>query len=137
MEADGPDVRQPIEGRRQNVLAGVLLHVVEPACPVDRAGYCLPHAHRGRIRSVDHVSDVAVLEIENVDDGPGAELPSIEGLAPGGWIEGCAIERHLDVAGGLRHASDDGLEDSCVRFVVVEAIRHCLSHGQGVYGARF
>ena len=101
MEADGSDVRQPVEGRRQNVLARVLLHVVEAACPVDRAGHCLPDAYRGRIRVVDHMSDVAVLEIENVDDGPGPELPSIEGLSPGGRIEGRAIERHLSLAGDL------------------------------------
>jgi hypothetical protein len=38
VEALGADTEQPIESRRQHVLTGVLLHVIESARPVDFAG---------------------------------------------------------------------------------------------------
>ena len=37
VKADGSGAEQPVERGRQHVLAGVLLHVIEAALPVDHA----------------------------------------------------------------------------------------------------
>ena len=76
MEADGSDLEQAIERGRQHVLAGVLLHVLEPARPVD------PAVHRpGLDLALDDVHDAAVFVIDDVDDARGAERAGIERLA--------------------------------------------------------
>ena len=71
------------------MLTGVLLHVIEPAGPVDDA------VHRVvRERRVQHVQDVAVLLVDDVDDAGAAQRAGVERLPAGGRIEGGAIEDH-------------------------------------------
>ena len=77
MEAFGADAEQPIERRRQHVLAGVLLHVIEAPRPVDLAADDLA----GLQGSGDDVRDRAVLAIDHVGHRRAAERAGIERLA--------------------------------------------------------
>ena len=67
MEAHRPRAEQPIERGRQHVLAGVLLHVVEPARPVDGAVHGLPRREDASAR-FHHVHHVPVIVVDDVDD---------------------------------------------------------------------
>jgi hypothetical protein len=57
VKAHGPVLEQPVEGGREQVLAGVLLHVVEPAPPCDLAVHALALTERRR----QDVRDLAAL----------------------------------------------------------------------------
>jgi hypothetical protein len=78
-----------VERRRQHVLPGVLLHVIETPPAVDRAAYGLAH-FQPRVRDV---IDFAVL-VEDIDDPRCAEHTRVERLAAGCRIEGGPIEPH-------------------------------------------
>jgi hypothetical protein len=80
---------QPIEGGRQDMLPGVLLHVLEATAPVN-----LPADWPRFQLPFDHMPDHLVVSIDHVDDHGGAELTSIEGLPAGGRIEGGPIQHH-------------------------------------------
>ena len=64
----------------EQVLAGVLLHVVEAARPVDGA-FDLRDAAERRI---EHVRD-AILFVDHFDHADAGERAEVEGLASGGW----------------------------------------------------
>ena len=64
VEAHGPVVEEPIERRRQHVLPGVLLHVIEAARPVDLAG----DASRLRASGADSTWIDVVSVIDGLDD---------------------------------------------------------------------
>ena len=93
MEAHSPRTEQPIERGRQHVLAGVLLHVVEAARPVDdavdaladgRGGACsaLGLAEQARPLRLNDVKNVAGVIVFDVDDARAAEVPTSNGWPP-------------------------------------------------------
>ena len=75
VKADGSGAEEPVERRRQHVLAAVLLHVIEAPRPVDRAPDLLSGL-RFRPRSASSPStwtDRAVVFVEDVHDAECAE----------------------------------------------------------------
>jgi hypothetical protein len=122
MEALRPVREQPVERRRQHVLARVLLHVIEAPGPVD-----VPRHGRALLeRRARHVHDVAILPIDHVDHRYAPEQARIERLPAGGRVERCRV--HLDgphrnpVAFGRRRAAEDScLERRAIRVGVVQA----------------
>ena len=67
------------------MLAGVLLHVIEAARPVDGAVHRLPGASdRGRCRRVTSidVGDRAVFLVDDVDDAAAPSVPVSKGWPP-------------------------------------------------------
>ena len=104
MEAHGRRVARVDERRRQHVLTGVLLDVVETPRPVDLAGDDLAGFERGR----EHVHDRAVLlAIDDIENRHAAERPEVERLAAGGRVERRAIED--GVSTGRRAAIPDSI----------------------------
>ena len=79
VEALGAHAEQPIERRRQHVLAGVLLHVIEAARPVDLAVHDLAGASAV---PDDDVHDRAVVAIDHVDDAAPPSVPVSNGWPP-------------------------------------------------------
>ena len=140
VKADGPDVEQMIERRGQHVLSRVLLHVIEPPRPVDRAVNVLPGLQAGssgpgrfggsertrppRGKRGKHVSDAAVLGIEDVDDGQSAERASVERLSARGRIESGAVEGDERASVALRRAGDRRVKLAEVRIRVIQPIGH-------------
>ena len=119
VEALGTDVTQPGECRRQHVLPGVLLHVIESSRPVDRAA----QANRGR-RAIDDVQNPAVLAVHHVEHADVAEHPDIERLAAGSGVERGAIE-HERGAAVVRHGIDEiGVELAQVGILVIQSVGH-------------
>ena len=98
------------------MLAGVLLHVVEPARPVDRTLDAVPR--HGRI---EQVRDPVAL-IDDVDHRRRAEAPGVERLAAGGGVEGGAIE--VDSSAVVAPLDHRGVEGGEVGVGVVEAAGH-------------
>jgi hypothetical protein len=76
------------------VLAGVLLHVIEAAGPIDNT----EDLFGGTERRFKNVSD-AILFIHHFDDADSGERAEIEGLASGSWIESGAVEIDAQAAG--------------------------------------
>ena len=112
MKADGPGREQPLEGGRQQMLPGVLLHVIESPRPGNLAVHGLPDADvRGQPRH--DVQHPAVVRIDDVDDPDRAaagdrQRSGVEGLTAGGGIEGGLIEPHGGTAVcARRHAAID------------------------------
>ena len=76
-----------IEGGGEDVLAGVLLHVLEPAGPVDRT------VHGAGLELTLHdVQDGVIATLDHVDDPGGAKTTGVERLAARGWIKRSAVE---------------------------------------------
>ena len=126
----GPRVADRFEGRRQRVLARVLLHVIEPARPVHDA---LDQGARFE-RPVNHVHDARGLMVDHIEHQASAQSTEIVRLSSPGWIESGRGERHFEppvrgLAG--RHL---GFEFGQVGVGVVEAFGHGgvpagVSHG--------
>ena len=74
MKALGPDVEEPREGRRQHVLAGVLLHV-------EAAGQSIA-ANGPGTTCRSHVHDRPGVLVEDVHDPGVAEETGVEWPAP-------------------------------------------------------
>ena len=101
MEADRQHLSRPVEGCRKDVLTGVLLHMLEPSRPIDRA------PRRAELDwALDQVQNPAVVAIDHVDDASGTEDAGIERLATGGRIESGPIENDCEMARTLRHCVD-------------------------------
>jgi hypothetical protein len=74
MKTHGPNTEQTIHGGGEDVLAGVLLHVIEATGPIDHPMDLLTHSWRDTSRRVvftDHVRDAAILFVDNVDHPQG------------------------------------------------------------------
>ena len=69
------------------MLAGVLLHVIKAARPVDAA-----INDAGRYRTVHHVQDVVVFQVANIENIGFTELAEVVGLTSRGGIEMGLIE---------------------------------------------
>ena len=141
VEGDGGRVELAEEDGGEEVLAGVLLHVVEAAGPVDVA---LDFGAEGE-RLADVVPDLAVLVFfDGVDGnvegcargGDGAEQAGVIGLAAAGGVEGGAVEGDLpdgftSGAGELTDIDNSSGERLEERIGVIEPFgdRHSLTPG--------
>ena len=107
-----------LERRRQQVLPGVLLHVIEPAHPVD-----VPAHTRVLLElAIDEMADGAVLLLEDIEHLGLVERARVERLAARGRIERRPIERHLPLLPLLLDVADDGIEFDQVGVGVVETL---------------
>ena len=104
------------EHRREKVLSGMLLHVIEAAAPVNSAGYRLPTEGPGEEMSY------ALTFVNHIDNLDPSELPGIERLTAGGGIEGSAVQ--IDPAGLVRSGDNGGFEISQVRVGIIESLSH-------------
>ena len=76
MKTFRPRTGHTIESGGEDVLAGVLLHVLEPAGPVDRT------VHGARLEmTFNDVQDGVIVTLDHVDDLGGAETAGVEWLA--------------------------------------------------------
>ena len=116
VKADRPDSEQLFEHGREQVLAGVLLHVVVAALPVDDPG------HLGCCeRCIHNVSD-AVFFVDHFPDGDAPQRAQVEGLPAGSGIERGAVEVHAEtVVSGLNHA---GVKLAQIAILIVETFGH-------------
>ena len=121
VKALGPRAGEPVERRREHVLAGVLLHVLEAARPVDRARGTRSLAAASRF---DHVQDRAVVPIDDVDDARAAERAGVERLAAGCRIERGAVEHDGRRPSCAPTPTICGVELGQVRIGVVETLGH-------------
>ena len=108
-----------IERGRQDVLAGVLLHVIEPACSVDGA----LHVRAGRDYAIENVQDLVAL-IHNVDDASLAERACVERLTARGRIEGGTIQDRRRLAIQIAHVHNACVELQHAGVGVIEALGH-------------
>jgi hypothetical protein len=122
VEALRPGLADTVDRRRQHVLTGVLLHVIEPTVPVDAA------VHRSfRHRTVHDVKHGAVVAVDGIDDRGGPQPSGIEGLPAGRGVKGGAIQDH-----GLPSVHDQPFQDGRVelaevRVGVVDTVRQQLT----------
>ena len=89
VEADRAGLAEPVERRGEDVLAGVLLHVIEPPRPVDRP----VHAAPDRDLAVEHVPHLTVVRLDDVDDERVAERPGVARLTAGERVERRRVQR--------------------------------------------
>ena len=106
------------------MLPRVLLHVIEPAIPVDVAA----HAAVLLQLAIDHMRDVAVLVIEHVEHSGLVDGAGIERLAAGRGVERRAIEDELPPVVLARDLAHDGVEFDQIGVRVIETF---FSHGSG------
>jgi hypothetical protein len=114
MEAHGSVVEHALEGRRQHMLSGVLLHVVETARPVDLAVYRLADCRHVRRDLPDGSGrgyvQHALAIVDGVDHVDRSQTADVEGLPTGCRIERRAIEDERRCAFVLDDLEDDGVE---------------------------
>ena len=116
MHADGRRAEPLRDHGRQQVLSGVLLHVIEPAGPVHDARQPIAAGRRRQ-----QVGDALAL-VHDVHHLDAAQVAGVERLATGGGIESGAVE--VDAAAVLGPLHDGGLERGQVRVMVVDALGH-------------
>ena len=98
------------------MLSGVLLHVIEPAHPVDLAAHAVLGQWGGQ-----EMDDPVVL-VRDIPHLHTSKPPGVEGLAAGGRVEGGAVE--IDPPPIVRTVDDVGLELAEVGVGVVETLGH-------------
>jgi hypothetical protein len=98
VEALGAVREQAIEGRRQHVLAGVLLHVLETPNPVHRSGHDGPRLQR----AIGEVHHAAVILVDHLQHPSVAERAGVEWLAAGCRVERRGGQLHRIRRGGAR-----------------------------------
>src|SRR5258708_37221400 len=104
MEADGLDMEQLLNHRRKKMLAGMLLHMIEAARPVDFSRRVAKR--EGRVQHVHHAVVTVDNFVDNFAHGDTAERTDIEGLAARAGIECSAVEHHAHPSiEDLNHAS--------------------------------
>ena len=102
---------------RQQMLASVLLHVIEAPAPVDHARHFLfNHGSAG------HMRDAAVL-IDHLDDLDAAKRAGIERLAARGRIKGRPVK--IDSLLLRARVHDASPEFRQIAVLIVQPIRHC------------
>src|SRR5205814_3453821 len=103
------------------MLAGVLLHVIESARPVDCSVYGIADLERAVLH---YVGDRPAVIVDNIDHAQPPQGPGVERLAARRGIEGRAIERDAKSIAGALDAGDGRFELAQGRIVVVEAVGH-------------
>ena len=123
MEADifGPE--HLVQDAGKDVFAGVLLHFVEPPCPVDAAGHG-GAGDSGIGQGVHPVPDDAALLVDIGDGEPGSVRQGqgavVGGLAAAFGVKDRAIQRELPAAPAVRFGSKDhGVSFAAVRIGLV------------------
>ena len=120
MQADRVPGKMPPAGSGQHVLAGVLLHVVEAARPVDAP---LDPLSDGQ-RRVYHVPHFAVLVHVHVHDARAAQRACVVGLPAAGGIKRAAIQPHAPrvlLRLARQHRRVKFLQ---IGIVVIQSLRH-------------
>ena len=117
MEGDRLCPEEPLEGLGEDVLAGMLLHVVEAAVPVHAAG----HLRAGWLPL--HQVDYLAVPIDHAGNRRTAEGAQICGLAAALRVEGRALQHHLGHLSGRCHPDHPGGELPQVAIPVVESLR--------------
>ncbi len=130
MKPDGPEPAECGEHGGEEVLTEVLLHVIEAAGPVDRAG---DRGRGGREWRLENVAEGAFLIHLDVEDPDGVQVPVIRGLSASLGIEGRPVENHGRVILPRVPGENPGGEGGQCRVSEVEAFR---GHGAAVYLAR-
>jgi hypothetical protein len=121
-EAAGLRAEQLDESLRENVLPGVLLHVVEAARPIDAAAHLGPFGRGVALYDVEHALR---LSVDALDDAGAAERAGVRRLPAAGRVEGRAVERDGRAAVvRARQGQDARVELGQVRVVVVEPFGH-------------
>src|SRR6202035_1401599 len=105
-------------GRKQ-VLAGVLLHVIDAAAPIDAAVHFDVNQ-----RIAQNMRDTIPL-VNYFDDLRSTELSGIERLAAGSRIKRCAIE--IDALPVRTHVDHASPEFSEIAVLIIEAVCHCTA----------
>ena len=123
------------ERLREYVLPRVLLHVVEPARPVNHAAHARP---RLRHTALDDVQHLSALSLDAVNDARAAEQACVCGLAAARRVEGRSVEHHRRASFSVRRDGDNArVELDEVRVVVVETFGrvhrdlHAKTNGRG------
>src|SRR3979411_1194468 len=98
------------------MLAGMLLHVIETALPVDNA------ANFGGLHGRGYLMRDPVVFVDNFDDIDAAQLPDVEGLTTGRGIKRRAIEINPEPVRTL--VDHTGWEFGQVAVVVIKPIGH-------------
>jgi hypothetical protein len=129
MKAHRAHAKQFVDRRRQHVLAGVLLHVIEAPRPIYRAADRLsvvqgPWSLVRPWSWVQDVRDRPVFLVDHIDNAKVAQPPGVERLAAGCGIERGAVEDHAEAFRRAVHAHHGGVERLEVRIGVVEASGH-------------
>src|SRR5439155_13689129 len=91
MKADGTGGEEAITRRRQNMLASVLLHVIEPPCPIDDAVNDIPGPTSLFIDDVHHIAGFIVVDLNH---SRVAERAGVERLTAGCRIETGAVQAY-------------------------------------------
>ena len=138
VEGNGVQVVKADEGGGEDMLSGVLLHVIATAGGVNLAA----DARSGREifdRSFEVVDDSAIFSVDDFGDaesfGAGFDRAGVENLPAAGGVEGGAVEDEGG-AGISTDLCDFGFEVVEERIVVVEAVGHRIFqfyHGFGRY----
>ena len=122
------------QGGGEQVLAGVLLHVIEAAGPVDES-FHLGSGHEGLVDGVPDFAGFVLFDGEDGDfkngsvAGGGAEGAGVVGLAAAGGVKGGAVEGDLPegfavLAGVLADVGDGGGEFAEEGVEIVEPLGH-------------
>jgi hypothetical protein len=131
MKALGARPADRLEGRGQSVLSRVLLHVIEPARPLDDA-----LDQRARLeRTIDHVHDALILMVDHVEHRASAQGAEIVRLSAARRVEGGPGERNLEPAVPGRAGRHLRFEFGQIGVGVVDAFGHAgtraaVSHGR-------
>ena len=123
MERGRPGSVDAEEGRREQVLSVVLLHVVEAAGPIDRSF----HFSAGVERTVEQVQHLAV-PILHVEHRRTAQRALVPRLAAALGIEGAAVQHRCWLAIQIPQRDEMGGEAGQVGVAEVEAFGHRAAH---------
>ncbi len=116
-----PHLEQAHERRRQHVLPGVLLHVIEPARPVHDPR----HLHADVERRVQHMQDRPVgLAIDDVHHSPRPQRADVVRLAAGGGIEGGLVQHDEGTIFENTGLDDASLKRRQMAVGVIETVGH-------------
>ena len=103
------------------MLSRVLLHVIEPAQPIDLA---MNGVIDIRHRTLDHMQNAFVFNVDAIDHARLAQRSRVAWLAAASGIKRCAIERdRYGSVVALAYADDASIEFEEPRIVVIESLR--------------
>jgi peptide-methionine (R)-S-oxide reductase len=101
---------------RQEVLTGMLLHVVEAPGPIDSAAHPLI-----KQRPAQQVSDTVPL-VDDIDDSEAAQFARVEWLTSRSGVEGRLVQ--VDSSAVVASPDDRGFEVAEIRIGVIEPVGH-------------
>ena len=102
----------------------VLLHVIEPAVPVDHT----VHAHSFGNRTVEHMADYSLFTVDDLDDAAVAQRAGVEWLSARSGIESRPIKDCSGSSRDMFNVLDGRIEFSQVWIGLVEAVGRHKEH---------